>query len=99
MRQKTTLLDMADAEALEEEEMTLYHVIKIHKRKEERYIHHIWDSQGDEYISPQDISRVFIQHFQRKYGAIEVKSDDIMVRQNQITHPRKRQMITAYNNQ
>jgi hypothetical protein len=38
MPEKTTLLDMADAEALEEEVMTLYQVMKIHKRKEEIYI-------------------------------------------------------------
>jgi sRNA-binding protein len=89
MQQKTTLLDMAGAEALEVEEMTLHHVMKIHKRKEEKHIHHIRDSQGDEHTSPQDICRGFIQHFQRKYGPIDAKSDDIRVCQDQIPTPQE----------
>jgi hypothetical protein len=63
--------------------------MRIHKRKEERHIHQICDSQGDEYTSPQDICRVFIQHFQRKYGPIDVKSDDIRVCKDQIPTPQE----------
>jgi hypothetical protein len=44
------------------EELTLFHVLRMHKRRSARVIRHIQDETGQTQNSPLDIMRVFMTH-------------------------------------
>jgi hypothetical protein len=74
-RHKTILLDTAEHEALNDEELSLYQMVKIHKRNEQRVILQIRDARGVVQNDPTNVCNVFRRYLLKKYAHIPVCDD------------------------
>jgi len=59
------------------EQPTLFHILRMQKRRTGRVIRHILDKEGQTHTSPLNIMRVLLTHFGRKYDIIEVDDNCI----------------------
>jgi hypothetical protein len=80
------MFDMNEPYALEGEEMSLYHVLKMQKRKEEGTIYQIQNNHGTVHTAPLDVNQVFVQHLQDTYENINVHEESIRVLVEAVNH-------------
>jgi hypothetical protein len=62
---------------METEEPSLFHVLKFRRRREDREIRQIQDSDGTIYTRHQDIARTFVKHLAHKFGPIAVDTQSL----------------------
>ena len=65
-RLQTMLLDTDDKDRMDSEEPTLYHVLKMQKRRTARTIRKVQDSLGQTHETPQGIIQTFARYFNAK---------------------------------
>ena len=65
-------LDSSERAMIDEEETTLYHLIKSKKGREARIIPRTQDMQGRITETPTEIARIFVAHWKDKYNSIDV---------------------------
>jgi hypothetical protein len=87
VRHKTILLDTAEHDALEDEELSLYQMVEIHQRNEQHVILHIRDVSGVVQDDPTDICNVFTQYMLENYAHIPVRVDILRVLEQIISQP------------
>jgi hypothetical protein len=78
--------DTSAQDQLEGEGLTLFHILRVTKRREERTIPHVQNTGGTIRKSHKDILQVFIQHLQNKYEFINVDDSSIKV-MLEVIHP------------
>jgi hypothetical protein len=86
-RHKTILLDTAEHDALDDEELSLYQMVKINQRNEQRVILQIRDARGVVQDDPTEVCNVFRQYLLEKYEHIPVCVDSLLVLEQSISQP------------
>jgi hypothetical protein len=86
-RHKTILLDTAEHDALDDEELSLYQMVKIRHRNEERVILKIRDARGVVQDDPTEVCNVFRRYLLEKYAHIPVCVDSLLVLEQIISQP------------
>ena len=86
-RLQKILCDTDEYDKQPDEQPTLFHVLRMQKRRSVRVIRHIQDETGVTHNSPLAIMRVFMTHFQRKYDNIEVDDSCINTMVEMIPQP------------
>jgi hypothetical protein len=71
-RRNKPLLDIQEHDRLDGEEPSLFHVLKMHKRRVTREIRKITDTQGNTHTTYRNIAATFVDHLYNKYEPIEV---------------------------
>jgi hypothetical protein len=71
------MIENDEADKIEGETPTIYHVIKMKKRQATCTIQMVKDEQRHEHKSPESITRIFLTQLRRKYGAIAVDEESI----------------------
>jgi hypothetical protein len=71
-RRAKILLDTHAQDKMEAEEPSLFHVLKLRRRREDREIQQIQDSDCTIYTRHQGIARTFVKHLARKFRPIIV---------------------------
>ena len=74
-------LDITVHDSIEDEEPSLYHVLKMLRRRETRMIQQAQDSQGHNITKPNEVRNAFVIHLRQKYSPIHVDSDSILMMQ------------------
>jgi hypothetical protein len=75
MRREKIILDMSDKDMMEDEEPTLYHLIKTKRLRDTRAILRVQDSIRNIIKSPQDIPNVFLQHLLQKFRTVDIDTN------------------------
>ena len=90
-RRANILLDTHAHDRMETEEPSLFHVLKLRRRRADREIRKIQDSDGTIYTGHQDIARTFVKHLAHKFGPITVDAQHLttILRNIQPTSPTK----------
>jgi hypothetical protein len=57
---------------MDDEDLCLYHVLKLHKRRDTRVITQIQDADGTTHTAFRDIAANFVQHLVQKFRPLEV---------------------------
>jgi hypothetical protein len=57
---------------MDDEDPSLYHVLKLHKRRDTRVITQIEDADGTTHTTFRDIAATFVQHLAQKFRPLEV---------------------------
>jgi hypothetical protein len=70
IRLDKAMLDNDNKDILEGEEPSLFHIIKMAKRRETREMRHVQDQNGN--IVTKDILITFLTHLRQKYQIVEV---------------------------
>ena len=88
-RKEKLMLGLDVQDKIEDEEPTLFHILKRHKRCETTEVRVIQDRQEHIYIRPKDILDTFIMHLTQTYGHIDVDDNSIAIMKAAIlqTHP------------
>ena len=73
------MLDIDKQDKIEDEEPSLFHILKRRKRCKAREIRKIQDLQGNMYTQPQDIIDTFMTHLTQKYEHIDVDENSIAI--------------------
>jgi hypothetical protein len=66
------------------EEPTLFHILKMVKRRESRAIRHVQDQQGNIVTRHPDVLNTFVTHLRQKYGPIAIESSCVAKMRNAI---------------
>ena len=69
-------LDNDDQNKMEDEEPSLHHVLKRHKRQESRMVNSVFNN-GNIQNTPMNILRTFTVFMKKKYDTIQVDSDSV----------------------
>jgi hypothetical protein len=69
---------------MEAEEPSLFHVLKTRRRRKNRLIWQIQDSNGTIYTRYQDIARTFVKHLDHKFGPIAVVTQSLTILLNHV---------------
>jgi hypothetical protein len=77
MRLQKLLLDTNETDRIDGEKPTLYNVLQMTKRKEERTIYSLRDAAGEVQTSPSGIARTMTSYLREKYDKIEVDAHSI----------------------
>jgi hypothetical protein len=72
MRRENIMLDTSDYDKMDDEEPSLYHLLKTLRRRDTRAILQFQDSLGNIITCPQDISNIFLQHLRQKFRPIDI---------------------------
>jgi hypothetical protein len=72
---KRILLDNHDRDVMEGEDPSIFHIIRMMKRKDTRTITSIQDQNGITHTTPEGIMRTFITYLQDKYTTIQTDGD------------------------
>jgi len=62
---------------MEDEERSLHHLLKRHKRQESRMVNSVYDNDGNILTTPMNILRTFTMFMKKKYDTIQVNSDSV----------------------
>jgi len=62
---------------MDDEEPSLHHVLKIHKRQESRMVNSIYDDDVNIQTTPMNILHTFTMFMKKKYDTIHVDSDSV----------------------
>ena len=62
---------------MEDEEPSLHHLLKRHKRQESRMVNSVYDNDGNIQTTPMNILRTFIMFMRKKYDTIQVDCDSV----------------------
>jgi hypothetical protein len=84
MRIEKVLLDNIAHDKMDGEKPTLFHILKIVKRRESRAIHHVQAQQGNIVTRHLDVLSTFVIHLHRKYGPIAIDSSCVTTMRNAI---------------
>jgi hypothetical protein len=87
VRHKTIPLDTAEHDALDDEDLPLYQMVKIHQRNEQRVIFKIRDARGVVQDDPTEVGNVFSRFLLEKYAHITVCVDILLVLEQIISQP------------
>ena len=90
IRMQRFLLDTEEADRLESERPTLYHTIKMKRRRSQRTIHYLRDENGQLQTTPRGIAFTITSHF-RKMHDIEDDSDSVKNLMDETLHARSNQ--------
>jgi predicted transcriptional regulator len=71
------MMENEEADKMEGEISTLYHVIKMKKRRATSTIQMVKDEEGHEHKSPESITRIFLTQLRRKYDSIAFDEESI----------------------
>jgi hypothetical protein len=74
---QTDLPDTSAHDCLEDEEPSLYHIIRTKQRKEQWEIREAIDHTGTLHTTPHEITRVFMQHFTGLLAPCRVEDETI----------------------
>ena len=77
-RNARILLDTTTQDSTEDEETSLYHVLKMIRRRETR-IQHVQDPQGHNITKPKELRNVFVTHLHQRYNHTHEDSDSLMM--------------------
>jgi len=80
-RNARILLDTTAHDSMEDEEPSLYHVLKMLRRRETRTIQQVQDSQGHNITKPKEVRNAIVTHLRQKYNPIHVDSDSPLMTQ------------------
>jgi hypothetical protein len=69
-QQAHVLLDTADEDSLEEKEPSLYHVIKVLRRREIRATHQVQDVRGNTITRPNEVIYTIVTHPRQKFSPL-----------------------------
>jgi hypothetical protein len=84
---KTTIMtDIDKNDRIEDETPSLYHIVQARKRRTQRTIQSIEDSQGIVHHTPREILNVFAKHYTHKYGSIDIHEGSMHIMLNAL-HP------------
>jgi hypothetical protein len=70
-------LDNDDRNKMEDEEPSLHHLLKRHKRQESRMVNGFYDNDGNIQTMPMNILRTFTIFMKKKYDTIQVDPDSV----------------------
>jgi hypothetical protein len=62
---------------MEDEEPSLHHLLKGHKRQESRMFNNVYGKDGNIQNTPMNILRTFTMSMKKKYDTIQVDSDSV----------------------
>jgi hypothetical protein len=74
---RTNLLDTSMNDRMEEQDPSLYHIIRNKQRREQREINKVTDHMGVLHTTPQDITQVFVQHYTSLFASRRVEEVSI----------------------
>jgi len=60
---------------MEDEELSLHHLLKRHKRQESRMVNSVYGNDGNIQTTPMNILRTFTNFMKKKYDTLHVDSD------------------------
>ena len=86
VRLQKVLRDTNEPDRQPKEQQTLFHVLRMQKRRSARVIRHIQDEEGRTHKTQLPIMRVFMTHFRKKYD-IEVNDGCIITMAVAIPQP------------
>jgi len=66
-----------DQNTMEDEEPSLHHLLKRHKRQESRMVNSVYDKDGNTQTTPMNVLRTFTMFMKKKYDTIQVDSDSV----------------------
>jgi hypothetical protein len=72
-RMEKVMLDNNTKDKMEDEEPSIFHILKMVKRRETRVIHQIFDTQGNNVTGHLNILNTFVRHLRRKYQPITIE--------------------------
>ena len=78
-RNTRILLDTTAHDSMEDEEPSLYHVLKMLRRRETRTIQQVQDSQGHNITKPKEVRNAIVTHLRQKYKPIHLDSDGLLL--------------------
>jgi hypothetical protein len=84
MRMEKVLLDNTAHDQMDGEEPTIFHILKMDKRRESRAIRHVQGQQGNIVTRHPDVLNTFVTHLRRKYGPIAINSSCVAKMHNAI---------------
>jgi hypothetical protein len=71
-RRAKILHDTHTRDRMDDEDPTLYHVLRLHKRRDTREIQQMQDTDGTTHAKFRDIAATFVKHLAQKIGPLEV---------------------------
>jgi hypothetical protein len=83
-RREKTVLDTSDHDRMDEEEPSLFHLIKTLQRRNMRAIQRIHDSNRNTAIGPQYVANIFLNHLRKKFGPLNMDRESLPTRQAHI---------------
>lgn len=75
IRMEKVMLDNNPQDKINEKEPTLFHILKMLKRRETLAIHQVQDPHSNTITTPKDIICTSVTHLRKKYGPIPVDSN------------------------
>ena len=85
------LLDMEEEDRLESERPTLYHTLKMKRRRCQRTIHYLRDENGQMQMTPRGIAFTMMSHFRKMYSLIEDENESVQKLMDQTLQTRSNQ--------
>jgi len=71
-RMEKVMLDNNAQDKMEDEEPSLFHILKMVKRRETRFIRQVLDMQGNDVSGHRNVLNTFALHLRQKYEPIEI---------------------------
>jgi hypothetical protein len=71
-RKAKILFDTHTKDRIDDEDLSLYHVLKLHKRRDTQVITQIQDADGTTHTAFRDVAANFVQHLAQKFRPLEV---------------------------
>jgi hypothetical protein len=79
MRTAKNLLDTCDRDRMDDEEPSLFHLLKTLRRRVTRTIIKIQDPQGRTFTRQSEITNTFLYHLRHKYEHINIDRDQLNI--------------------
>jgi len=74
-RRKKTMLDTSAHDRMDEEEPSLFRLLKTLRRRKTRAMQQIQDSHGNIATRLQEVGNIFLNHLRQKFGPINIDRD------------------------
>jgi len=71
-RMEKVMLDKNTQDKTKDKEPSLFHILKMVKRRETRVIRHVLDMQGNDVSGHRNVLKTFAKHLRQKYEPIEI---------------------------
>ena len=75
MRKEKIMLDTKEYDRMDDEEPSLYHLLKTPRRRDTRAIQQVQDSFGNIATLPKDVSSIFLNYLHQNFGPIDTDID------------------------
>jgi len=76
-RREKTMLDTSEHHRMDEEESSLFHLLKTLRRRNTRAIQQIQGSHGRIATRPHEVTNVFLNHLRQKFRPIDIDRDSL----------------------